>query len=49
MMLDMNAILLEFLASKMMQNTVTAVSDIIRELNNNPMVTNGDTDKMVAI
>jgi hypothetical protein len=49
MMLDTNAILLEFLTSKMIQNMVTAVSDIIRELNNNPMVTNGDTDKMVAI
>jgi hypothetical protein len=49
MMLDMNAILLEFMTSKMIQNMVAAVSDIIRELNNNPMVTNGDTDKMVAI
>jgi hypothetical protein len=34
--------------SKMIPNMVTPVSDIIRELNNNPMVTNGDTDKIVA-
>jgi hypothetical protein len=49
MRLDTNAILLELLTSKTIQKIVTAVSDIIRELKSKPTVTNGDTDKMVAI
>jgi hypothetical protein len=48
MMLIAKAILFERWTSIQMQNIITAVSEMNKELTNNPTVTTGEAEKIVA-